>query len=158
MSTTENNDYKDLLRTFNAASVEYLVVGAHALAAHGHPRYSEDFDVWVRPVSDNAKRVYEALAQFGAPMDLVKVDDFWSDDVIFQIGVAPVRIDVITSISGVTWDEAWPGRVAGFYGDIPISVLGRAALLKNKRASGRPKDLLDVTMLEASNEGEARSE
>jgi hypothetical protein len=148
VSTIVNNDYKDLLREFNDADVEYMVVGAHALASHGHPRYSEDFDVWVQPTPENAARVYKALATFGAPMERISVEDFVSDDLIFQIGVAPVRIDVITSISGVTWDEAWPESVPAFYGDVPVRVLGRKQLIANKRASGRPKDLIDLQTLE----------
>ncbi len=147
MSITINSDYKDLLAAFNAAKVEFLVVGAHALAAHGHPRYSEDFDVWVRPSEDNAVRVYEALSRFGAPMDRVSVSDFVNDDLIFQIGVAPIRIDVITSISGVTWEEAWPQKISATYGGIPVFVLGRETLIVNKRASGRRKDLIDIETL-----------
>ncbi len=147
MSITINSDYKDLLAAFNAAEVEFLVVGAHALAAHGHPRYSEDFDVWVRATQDNAGRVYKALSQFGAPMQNISVSDFIDDDLIFQIGVAPIRIDIITSISGVTWDEAWPQKISAVYGGVPVFVIGRDALMRNKRASGRPKDLIDLETL-----------
>jgi hypothetical protein len=143
-----NNDFSDLLRAFNEAAVEFLIVGAHALAFHGHVRATADFDIWVKPTAENASRVYAALASFGAPMHKISVQDFTSDDLIFQIGVAPIRIDVMTSISGVQWDDAWRTSIASSYGDLPVRVLGREALIANKRASARPQDLIDVEILE----------
>ena len=147
MPTTENSDYKELLSEFNAEGVEYLIVGAHALALHGYQRYTKDFDLWVNPTVQNSARVYKALARFGAPLDRVGVEDFQSDDLIFQIGIEPVRIDVITSIEGVTWEEAWPDRIAANFGDVPATYLGLDALLQNKRSTGRPKDSFDVDEL-----------
>lgn len=146
--TTLNNDYRDLLQTFSECGVEFMIVGAHALSVHGYSRFTDDFDVWVRPTPANAQRVYNALAAFGAPMDRITTEDLTSDDLIFQIGVAPVRIDVITSIEGVSFDDAWPNRVPVTYGGIAVSVLGRSDLITNKRAAGRPKDLADVNELE----------
>jgi hypothetical protein len=143
-----NNDFSDLLRAFNEAAVEYLIVDAHALAFHGHIRATADFDIWVKRTTENAHRVYAALANFGAPMQNISVQDFTSDDLIFQIGVAPIRIDVMTSISGVQWDDAWRASIASSYGDFPVRVLGRKELIANKRASGRPQDLIDVEILE----------
>src|SRR5947208_1500229 len=103
-------DFNELLLEFNAHEVEYLVVGAHALAAYGHVRATKDLDVWVRPSSDNAKRVLEALSAFGAPLRDLKEDDLVKTGTIFQIGVPPLRIDVITAIDGVEFSESWPDR------------------------------------------------
>ena len=148
MSIIVNSDYCDLLSAFNAEKVEYLIVGAHAVAVYGYFRYTGDFGVWVRPETENAKHVYGALTRFGAPLGNVVPDDFTSDDLILQIGVEPVRIDVITSISGVEFDHAWKNRVASFYGEIPTFVISRDDLIQNKKSSARPQDLRDVIALE----------
>jgi hypothetical protein len=147
-----NSDFRDLLAALNAAGAEYLVVGAHALAAHGHPRASKDLDVWVHATVDNAERTYRALAAFGAPLDDLRVDDLSTAGTIFQIGVEPVRIDIITSIDGVDFEEAWPDRVSADYGGQPVSVISRKHLIQNKRAAGRPQDVADVDALEKLDE------
>jgi hypothetical protein len=151
VSTTVNNDFNALLRAFVAHKVDFLLIGAHALALHGAPRFSEDLDVWVCPTPQNATRVYNALVEFGAPMLDVTEADFARDDIVYQIGVAPIRIDVLTSISGVSFDQAWPNRVAVRYGDTEVSIIGRDDLLANKLATARPKDLADVEALERLN-------
>jgi hypothetical protein len=145
-----NDDFRDLLDGFRAAGVEHLIVGAHALAAHNLPRATGDLDVFVRPSVDNAARVYRALAAFGAPLDAhgVTAADFAAEETVYQIGLPPRRIDVITSISGVTFDEAWAGHVVVEVHGMPLPVLGRAELIRNKRASARPKDLADLAALE----------
>ena len=143
-----NLDFRDLLYAFNAANTEYLVVGAHALAAHGLIRATRDFDVWVRPSSANARRVLQALANFGAPLHDLNEADLSGDDLIFQIDVEPVRIDVITGISGVAFEDAWRDRVAVTFADQHAHVLSRQHLIANKRAAGRPQDLLDVAWIE----------
>lgn len=148
---SHSKDYADLLHELNAERVEYLVVGAHAVGYHGYIRSSEDFDVWIRPTIENARRVYRALARFGAPMDMVKVEDFTSDDLIFQIGTKPFRIDIITSISGLDFDEAWERREPSTYLGESNFVPGLGDLITNKLASGRPKDLLDVEELRRIN-------
>lgn len=148
MSIIVNEDYKELLSTLNAENAEYLIVGAFAVAAYGHARYTKDFGVWVRATSENAERVYRALAKFGAPLAGVKPQDFTDPDTVFQIGVEPIRIDVITAISGVDFDTAWQHKVEFHYGRVPTWVISRNLLLANKRASGRPRDLLDVEALE----------
>ena len=141
-------DFKDLLSTFNAHRVEYLVVGAHALAAHGHVRATGDLDVWIRPDSANAGRVIEALRSFGAPLhDLTEVD-LMRAGTVFQIGVAPIRIDVLTSIDGVTFDEAWGERLTANFLDLQVPVLSATHLIRNKRTVGRTQDLADVEWLE----------
>lgn len=143
-----NQDFKDLLSTFNEHGVEFLVVGAHALAVHGHIRATKDLDVWVRPEPANARRVIEALQAFGAPTDAVTEVDFATPGITFQIGVEPVRIDVITAIDGISFEPAWKNRVSTAYGGVAVFVLSRDDLMINKRASGRPQDLADIAALE----------
>lgn len=142
-----NPDFLDLLRAFSAHSVRYLVVGAYALAVHGHPRATGDLDVWVEASPDNAARVMRALAEFGAPLDAVTEHDFSRPGIVFQMGLPPGRIDVLTTITGVTFEEAWPARVRSAFGSADADFIGRAALVQNKRATGRPKDLGDLAAL-----------
>lgn len=143
-----NQDFRDLFAEFNAARVEFLIVGAHALAVHGHVRATRDLDIWTRPDAANAKRVLLALESFGAPTQGLTVDDLAHADLIFQIGVPPIRIDVLTSISGVAFDEAWEARVQTRFGDQAVGVISREHLIRNKRASGRTQDLADLESLE----------
>lgn len=143
-----NPDFKDLLFAFNDHGVEFLIVGAHALAAHGHVRATKDLDVWVRPESSNAMCVLRALRAFGAPLHGLTEEDLSTPGTIFQIGVAPVRIDVITAIDGVDFDDAWEGRIETNLDGLTVAVLSRAHLIRNKRAAGRLQDLADVERLE----------
>jgi Nucleotidyl transferase of unknown function (DUF2204) len=143
-----NPDFVDLLRAFSAHQVEAIVVGAHALAAHGHVRATKDLDVWIRPSLQNAALAYRALAEFGAPLTELSTEDLATPGTVFQIGVEPVRIDVITQIDGVSFDEAWMERVPARFGGVPTYVLSRRLLIQNKRASGRLQDLADVERLE----------
>jgi hypothetical protein len=140
-------DFKELLSEFNAQRVEYLVVGAHALAAHGHVRATKDMHVWVQPSRENARRVIDALVAFGAPMHGTTLDDLSGPNFVLQIGVPPVRIDVITSITGVEFDEAWPARLQTVFDGEPVGVLSRQHLIQNKSAAARPQDLADVHAL-----------
>ncbi len=142
-----NDDFSDLLREFSAAGVRFLLVGAHALAAHAEPRATGDLDVWVARDPENARKVHAALARFGAPLDAATADDFTSDDLIFQIGVVPRRIDIITAIDGVSFEEAWLQRTELIISGMSVPVIGRAQFLANKRASGRPKDLGDIELV-----------
>lgn len=143
-----NSDYRDLIAEFNAQGVEYIVVGAHALAAHGHVRATKDLDVWIRPTLDNARRVHMALRAFGAALHDLTVEDLASPGVIFQMGVEPLRIDVITAIDGVLFDDAWPRRLKTTFADQSASVLSREDLIKNKSTAARRQDLADVEWLE----------
>ncbi len=139
-----NPDFVDLLRAFVAADVRFLIVGAYALALHGRPRATGDLDVWVEPIPANAAKVMQALASFGAPLSDVSVDDFSQPGVTYQIGVAPGRIDILTELTGITFAEAWPDRLRRHFGDIEVDFIGRDAFIRNKRATGRPKDLGDI--------------
>jgi hypothetical protein len=142
-----NQDFLDLLRAFIDHSVRFLIVGAYALGVHGRPRATGDLDVWVDPTPDNAANIMHALEQFGAPMGEVTVDDFSRPGVVFQMGLPPVRIDVLTELTGLTFDEAWPGRTTAIFGPLTVDVLGREAFIKNKRATGRARDLGDIEAL-----------
>lgn len=141
-------DFRDLLSAFNAHGVEYLLVGAYALAAHGRVRATGDLDLWIRPEPKNARRVMTALAEFGAPVQGLSESDLTSADLVFQIGIAPLRIDVLTAIDAVEFDDAWRNRVESRFADQPVPVLSREDLIRNKRAAGRAQDLADLEWLE----------
>ena len=142
-----NQDFRDLLAEFNARQIDFLLVGAYALAAHGHVRATQDLDVWVRPSPENASRVIEALRAFGAPLQDLTEKDLSTPGVIFQIGVEPIRIDILTVIDGVQFDEAWTDRMMSKFADQPVAVLSKEHLIKNKLAAARTQDLADVEAL-----------
>ena len=137
-----------MLSALSAAAADFLVVGAHALAVHGYPRATGDLDIWVRPTRENADRVWDAIEKYGAPRPGITRDDFLTPDTVFQIGVAPNRIDILTSIDGVDFADAWEKRAPAVVDKLSFFVIGRDDLLKNKRATGRPKDLADAAWLE----------
>lgn len=139
-----------MLAALSAAGAEYLVVGAHALAAHGAPRATGDLDLWVRPTPENARRVWNALEAFGAPLHELTLDDLSSPDVVFQIGLVPQRIDILTSITGVSFDEAEKNRFLVNIEGLDVPVLGRTELIRNKRAVGRARDMADIEDLSES--------
>jgi hypothetical protein len=148
-----NRDFNELLLAFNAHHVEYLLVGAHALAVYGHVRATKDLDVWVRPEPENAKRVLEALQEFGAPLEDLTIDDLSTAGTVFQIGIPPLRVDVITRIDGVDFAAAWPERFQTSFGGAPVFVISRQHLITNKKAAARLQDLADVDYLEALGDG-----
>ena len=143
-----NDDYRDMLSALSAEGVDFILVGAYAMAAHGFPRATVDLDLWVRPAPDNAARLLAALARFGAPVHEVSAADFTHDDTVFEIGVAPRRVDILTGITGVTWAEAAPEAVVLQVDGLPLRVLSRTHLLQNMRATGRPRDRDDAEQLE----------
>ena len=144
-----NEDFLDLLGALIAAEARFLVVGAHAMAVHGVPRATGDLDVWVSTEAANADRVWEALLRFGAPVAAMGVSrqDLSRPEQVVQIGLPPRRIDILTSISGVSFDEAWGGRVTHEVGGLAVPFLGRDELVRNKRATGRTKDRADLEAL-----------
>lgn len=144
-----NRDFVEMFAALSAAGAEYLVVGAYALAVHGRPRATGDLDIWVRATTENARRVWAALEAFGAPLRDLTLEDLSSGDLVYQIGIAPARIDVLTGLTAVAFDEAWPSRVTVTVEGVAVPVIGRAELIRNKRALGRPRDLADVAELEA---------
>lgn len=143
-----NKDYREMLTALNDAGAEYLIVGAYALAVHGNVRATGDIDIWVRPTLENARKVWQALEVFKAPKRNLSLEDLCDPDVVYQIGVAPFRIDFLTAIDGVSFDNAWKDRRETVFDGVKIAILSRKELLANKRASGRPKDLADAAWLE----------
>jgi len=140
-------DFKELLALFNDHRVSYMIVGGYALAFHGAPRFTGDLDIFVKPDRENAQRIVAALDAFGFASLGLTVDDFERPDQVIQLGVAPVRIDLITSITGVSWDDAYTGRVSSNFGGVPVHYIGREQFVSNKRAMGRIKDLADLEAL-----------
>ena len=151
-------DFLDLLGCLEGEQCDYVVVGAHALAAHGLARATGDLDVFVRPERENAGRVYRALSRFGAPLAAHQVaeEDFAVPGTVYQMGLPPRRIDVLTAISGVSFDEAVSEPVVGALGSARVRCIGLEAMIRNKRAAGRPKDLADAAALEALRAGSRR--
>ena len=143
-----NRDFAEMLSALAAERVEYLVVGAYAVAGHGLPRATGDIDLWVRPTPENADRLWQALVRFGAPRSRLSPASFIEPDVVYQIGLPPNRIDLLTSADGVDFAEAWRDRVTTAVAGVSIEMISKHHLLANKRATGRPQDLADVARLE----------
>jgi hypothetical protein len=142
-----NPDFKEMLSCLKDENVDFLVIGAYALAAHGFPRATGDLDIWVRNSFENAQNVMRALIKFGAPCSDLSVDDFTVPDIVVQLGVEPCRIDLLTGIEGVSFDEAWPRRVSITINDLVVDVMSKDHLLKNKMALDRDKDQGDIAWL-----------
>ncbi len=143
-----SSDFNDLLNLFGENNVRYLVVGGYAVMYHAEPRYTKDLDLWVSPEKDNARAVFKALEEFGAPLAQVTEDDFTDQEIVYQMGIPPVRIDVLMSIDGLDFETAWTRRVEARWGGETVCVISLEDLIANKRATGRPQDLLDVQVLE----------
>ncbi len=145
-----NRDFVEMLSALSANQAEFIIVGAHALAAHGVPRATGDLDIWVHSTEINANRVWRALQSFGAPLFDLTSDDLTHPGTVFQIGVAPSRIDILTSITGVDWESAWAGKIMLAVEGIEVAILGKNEFLRNKRATGRPRDQADIALLEST--------
>jgi len=141
-------DFKDLLRLLNQHQAKYLIVGDYAVMKYTEPFYTKDMDIWIESTSDNAKRTYEALVEFGAPLSDLTVQDLMQQDVVFQFGMAPARVDVMTSIDGVAFSDAWEQRVRTHLGDIPLSIISLHHLKQNKHAANRDTDKMHLASLE----------
>lgn len=142
-----NPHFVEMLRALRDEGVEHLVIGDHALAAHGYVRATLDIDIWVRPSADNAARTWRALQRFRAPLKKMNPRDFAEREVLYQIGVPPSRIDIMTSVTGLEFEAAWPRRIMASFGDLEVPVLGGDDLRASKRAAGRLKDLADLEEL-----------
>ncbi len=150
-----NSDFRDLLRIFNAAKVRYLVVGGYAVMKYAEPRYTKDLDLWIDATPKNARAVFKALKEFGAPLANLTEADFSTEGFFYQMGRPPARVDIVMSIEGVRFADAWRERVATDFHGVPSQIIGRKHLITNKRAIGRPQDLMDVTnLLESERVGE----
>ena len=150
-----NLDFKEMLLCLKDEEVDFIIVGAYALAAHGFPRATGDIDIWVRNSFENAQKIMRALVKFGAPVSHLSDEDFTTPDVIVQLGVEPCRIDLLTGIDGVGFDEAWQNKVSITIDDLEINILSKEDLLRNKLATGRDKDQGDIVWLEKNQSGEA---
>ena len=144
-----SKDWRDFLELLNSSGVDYVIVGAQSLAFHGRPRYTGDLDILVRPTPENARLLVDLLKQFGFAHSGFKETDFIEPEQIIQLGRAPNRIDLLSSISGVSTDEAFASKVSAELDGIPLFILGKDALIQNKRAVGRPQDLADLDILES---------
>lgn len=142
-----NPDFKDILSSLRRAGADFIVVGAFALASHGRPRSTGDIDIFLRNTPDNAERIMMALRDFGAPLENISIEDFTSGDNVVQIGDEPRRIDLMTRISGVSFDDAWKNKVAVSIGDLEVFVLSKSDLLLSKKAANRDKDSSDIAWL-----------
>ena len=140
-------DFRDLLELFNRHQVEFMLVGGYALAFHGAPRYTGDMDIFVHTSSTNAMRIMEALNEFGFGSAGLTPEDFQSENTLVQLGVPPVRVDIVTSLTGISWEEACSNWVRGTYGDVSVFYIGREQFISNKKAIGRHKDLADLEAL-----------
>ena len=147
-----NPDFRDMLSALSEHEVDYMVVGAYALAYHGLPRATGDIDVWVRCSPHNAERVWAALLAFGAPLGGLSVEDLCAMGTVVQIGVAPRRIDILTSIDGVGYEEAAGEQEVAEIEGLQVPIIGKRHLIENKRAAGRPKDLADLAWLESADQ------
>lgn len=147
-----NPDFRDILFALHAEQAEFLVIGSYAVAVYGRARATEDIDIWVRPSEANSDRVMRALLRFGAPTSMLTTKDFQAEDVVFQMGNPPWRIDLLTSIDGVSFDEAWKERQEWPVEGLAIPIISRHHLIANKRAVGRTKDMADVEELESRSE------
>jgi hypothetical protein len=147
-----NPDFRDILSALNAERAEYLLVGAYAVAAHGIPRATGDIDLWIRPTAQNAQAVWNALEKFGAALDRLSREDLEKPDLVFQFGVAPQRIDLMTSIEGVDFDAAWSERASFRIDQLEVPTIGLRHLIINKEATGRPQDIADASRLSRKSE------
>lgn len=142
-----NPDFVAMLRELSAADARFLVVGAYALAHHARPRATGDLDLWIEATPENARRVHRALRAFGTPVTDLSEADLTQPELVYQIGIVPRRIDILTSLTGLTFEEAWNSRVAGRLGAAECFFIGRDALVRNKRTLGRARDLADLEAL-----------
>lgn len=143
-----NRDFRDLFFALNAAEVRYLVVGAYAVTFHSRPRFTKDLDLWIDSDPVNAERAWKALAVFGAPVGDLEPSELTDPDLVFQFGVPPNRIDILTSLQGVEFPAAWSRRTRARYGDCDVSYRSKEDLIVNKKLVGRPQDLTDIDALE----------
>jgi hypothetical protein len=137
-------DFDEFCGLLIARSVEFVIVGAHALAFHGAPRYTGDLDILVRPTPENGQRLLDAIRAFGFPTGPLHADDIAAGRKLIEMGVAPIQIHVMSQIDGITWDEVWQSHDLGRFGTRDVPFIGREAFIQNKRAAGRLKDLADV--------------
>ncbi len=149
-----NSDFSDLLKLFRDNEVKYLVIGGYAVIQHAEPRFTKDLDLWISTDIANAAAVYKSLLEFGAPLAGLTEADFAEEGYFYQMGVPPVRVDILMGIPGLQFAEAWERRVEVKFDDLPVTFIGREDLITVKRASGRPQDLIDADLLSRADKGD----
>jgi predicted nucleotidyltransferase len=147
-----NSDFSDLLNLFKANDVKYMVIGGYAVVQYTEPRFTKDLDLWISTQPNNAEAVFAALKEFGAPLEGMSPKDFSEEGYFYQMGVPPVRVDILMGIPGVQFDEAWERRVEVQFDDVSVTIISREDLIQAKRAAGRPQDLLDADSLEQASD------
>ena len=147
-----NSDFSDLLRLFNANSVKYLVIGGYALIQYAEPRYTKNLDLWISTDTENSFAVYQSLQSFGAPLEGLTQKDFAEDGFFYQMGLPPVRVDILMGIPGINFQEAWDKRETVLFDDLPVYFISREDLIVAKQASGHPQDLIDAELLSRSSD------
>ncbi len=150
-----NSDFRELLNLFEKHKIRYLVVGGYAVMKYSEPRFTKDLDIWIATDPENANSVYVALKEFGAPLANLTSDDFTQRDYFYQMGRAPLRVDIMMSIPGVEFDEAWKNREIVELDDLKIPFISRSDLIRSKKASGRPQDKIDIDKLKESEQLDA---
>jgi len=145
-----NSDFSDLRNLFKASNVKYMVIGGYAVVQYTEPRFTKDLDLWISTQPDNAEAIFAALKEFGASLEGMSPKDFSEEGYFYQMGVPPVRVDILMGIPGVQFDEAWERRVEVQFDDVSVTIISREDLIQAKRAAGRPQDLLDADSLEQS--------
>ncbi len=143
-----NSDFRELLSVFNQDHVRYLVVGGYAFMKYAEPRYTKDLDLWIDPAPDNAERAFQALARFGAPLSGITAKDFTDPETVYQLGVDPIRIDILKAMAGLEFEGAWERRLESRLGDQPVHVLSREDLIATNLATGRKQDRADARLLQ----------
>jgi len=153
-----NSDFKELLRIFAEEKVKYLIIGGYAVAKHSEPRYTKDLDIWISNSRENAERVFHALKQFDAPLDNIKIEDFTRPTLVFQMGIEPVRIDILMGLKELDFDECWERRATAKISEIEIYFISLDDLIYNKKLAGRPQDLRDAENLELKKREQSKIE
>jgi len=142
-----NSDFTDLLKLFNANHVRYLIIGGYAMIQYAEPRYTKDLDIWISTDTANAQAIYQALKEFGAPLTGLTETDFMEEGYFYQMGVPPMRVDILMGIPGIEFEDAWEKRVEVDFDGLGITFISREDLITAKRASGRPQDMIDADTL-----------
>lgn len=153
-----NSDFKELLKIFAEEKVKYLIIGGYAVAKHAEPRYTKDLDIWIDNSSENARRVFSALKQFGAPLTNMTIEDFTIPTLVFQIGIEPSRIDILMGLKALNFDECWERRATSLIGETEFHFISLDDLIFNKKLAGRPQDLRDAENLELKKREQSKIE
>lgn len=143
-----NSDFKDLLQLLEKSKVKYLLIGGYAVMHYSEPRYTKDLDIWIEASEDNARKIFSVLKAFGAPIEALSESDFSKEGYFYQMGVPPVRIDILMSVSGLSFHSAWENKNRVFFADLEVNIISKEDLILAKKKAGRPQDLVDLESLQ----------